>query len=52
MNKNNTTKFRSIRRRKRKGFHGLRTDEIRERSSESASGLADERPSSSVSNVA
>ena len=52
MNKNNTTKFRSIRRRKRKGFHGLRTDEIRERSSESASGLVDERPSSSVSNVA
>ena len=53
MAEKNTTKFRSIRRRKRKGFCGLRTDEIGERSSESASGFADGRhPSTSVSNVA
>ena len=53
MAEKNTTKFRSIRRRKRKGFCGLRTDEIGERTSESASGFADGRhPSTSVSNVA
>ena len=53
MAENNKTKFRSIRRRKRKGFRGLRTDEIGERSSKSASGFADDQhPSTSVSNVA
>ncbi|CAB4013587.1 Hypothetical predicted protein [Paramuricea clavata] len=53
MAENNSTKLRSIRRRKSKGFHGLRTDEIGEGSSESASGFADDRhPSTGVSNVA
>jgi hypothetical protein len=50
MEENKTKKFRSIR---RKSFHELRTDEIGGRSTESVSGFADERHSSTnVSNVA